>query len=214
MGSGTETTFSMNPETGAAQREEWWGQEPVEMLGLEHPCLGLCGVMRAEGLHGLSSVRWAGCRTWWHLPFAGHGQSWASLPPCTSCLCFTHPQEFMLEDSPQHLPDEFRCIWFCCLAGKQPGTPAEADMWLCGLVCPGDAIDGPFPNPGCPPVPKNRRRAVLPKRDLFLLGCLAQGPLSVGGWEGGGVCFRLSCYLSDTYQASKSRRPNFSISTC
>lgn len=57
MGSGTETTFSMNPETDAAQREEWRGQEPVEMLGLEHPCLGL-RVMRAEGLHGLSSVRW------------------------------------------------------------------------------------------------------------------------------------------------------------
>lgn len=34
-------------------------------------------------------------------------------------------------------------------------------------------------------------------------------PLSVGGFEGGGVCFRLSCYLSDIYEASKSRRPNF-----
>lgn len=26
-----------------------------------------------------------------------------------------------------------------------------------------------------------------------------RGLLSVGGFEGGGVCFRLSCYLSDTY---------------
>lgn len=40
-----------------------------------------------------------------------------------------------------------------------------------------------------------------------------RGQLSVGGFEGGGDCFRLSCYLSDTYQASRSRRPNFSIST-
>lgn len=34
---------------------------------------------------------------------------------------------------------------------------------------------GPFPNPECPRVPNNRHGAVLPKCDLFLLGCLAQG---------------------------------------
>lgn len=54
-------------------------------------------------------------------------------------------------------------------------------MWLYEVVRPGSMIKGPFPNPECPRVPNDTRRAVLPEHNLFLLGCLAQGT-AFRGW--------------------------------
>ena len=148
--------------------------------------LGLCGVMSAEG-----AAQCEPCALGWtQEPVASPFCSAGTILTGAGHLSLPAPAAFaaslILRKSdwsilPKNLPNKFRPIWFSCLAGKRLGTPVVVDVRLYGVVHPGRTIKGPFPNPGCPRVPNDRRRAVLPKRNFFLLGCLAQGTI-LRGW--------------------------------
>lgn len=107
-----------------------------------------------------------------------------------------------LEGSPCNLPKEPKPLRFGCLAGHS-------------AVASWGVHPGTLPNPACPRLPTTGMGLCCPGSVICSSwDAWHRGKPSVGGLEEGGVSFRLSCYLSDTYQAARSRRPNFSTTAC